>query len=193
MTTVYSNSFFHPAEYEKHRVAPATARAGNVIGGGDWANDRLVPDIMRAIINGEKVLIRNPLAIRPWQHVLEPLTGYLILAEKLYKEGSGFAGAWNFGPDYDDAKNVGWIAEQLCARTNHTAGIEIDKGKQPHEANILKLDCSKAKTHLHWHPRWNLESSLDRISGFITCYKQKGDLLQYCSEEIITYLSYTGR
>jgi CDP-glucose 4,6-dehydratase len=163
VTASFRNSFFNPSKYGDHGVALATARAGNVIGGGDWANDRLIPDFIRSISIGEKVKIRSPYAIRPWQHVLEPLTGYLTLCEKLFAEGSAFAEAWNFGPEDKDAKNVEWITQTICKLWGNNAEFEIDKKPQPHEANYLKLDCSKAKAELGWVPKWDIETTLKSI------------------------------
>jgi len=160
----YRRSFFNPADYgKKHTVALASARAGNVIGGGDYAKDRLIPDIIRSLQANEKVLIRSPHAIRPWQHVLEPLSGYLLLAQKLYIEGCAFAEGWNFGPNDADAKPVEWIVKRLCEIIPDNKGYEIDKNPQPHEANYLKLDISKAKNRLFWEPRWGLETTLQKI------------------------------
>lgn len=163
VTSAYRNSFFNPKDYEEHEVAVASARAGNVIGGGDWANDRLIPDFIRAISKGEKLLIRSPYAIRPWQHVLEPLTGYLTLAAKLYIEGAAFASAWNFGPNDSDAQNVEWITKTICELWGEGASYEVDTNPQPHEANYLKLDCSKAKVELDWIQKWNIHQALESI------------------------------
>lgn len=163
VTASFRSSFFNPKEYFKHGVAVATARAGNVIGGGDWADDRLIPDFFRSISKGEKVKIRSPYAIRPWQHVLEPLTGYLALCEKLFTKGASFAEAWNFGPDDKDAKNVEWIINTLSFVWGEDAQFEIDNNPQPHEANYLKLDCSKAKAELGWGPKWDIERTLKSI------------------------------
>jgi len=163
VTSAYRDSFFNPKAYEKHGVAIATGRAGNVIGGGDWAEDRLIPDIMRSIVAGVPVSIRSPGAIRPWQHVLEPLSGYLMLAEKLYTEGPAHAGAWNFGPEDTDTRPVQWIVEHLTSRWGDGASWQLDGAVQPHEANYLKLDCSKAKSLLGWRPRWNLAQAIEHI------------------------------
>jgi CDP-glucose 4,6-dehydratase len=164
VTAAYRNSYFHPEKYKEHGVAIASGRAGNVIGGGDWAEDRLIPDIMRAITQGIPVNIRNPHAIRPWQHVLEPLSGYLLLAQKLYEEGAAYAEGWNFGPNDEDAKPVQWIVETLTQTWGEGASWVLDGGEHPHEAHYLKLDCSKAKTRLDWHPRWNLQETLESIA-----------------------------
>ena len=163
VSAAYRSSFFNPDAYAQHGVAIATARAGNVIGGGDWAEDRLIPDIMRAISECESVNIRNPCAIRPWQHVLEPLSGYLVLAQKLFTEGAIYAEAWNFGPNDEDAKPVQWIVENLTKAWGEGASWSLDKGDHPHEAYYLKLDCSKAKAQLDWHPRWSLDKALIKI------------------------------
>jgi CDP-glucose 4,6-dehydratase len=163
VTSSFRNSFFNPEEYKIHGVALASARAGNVIGGGDWADDRLIPDFIRAIIRGEKMKIRSPYAIRPWQHVLEPLTGYLKLVEKLFSEGARYAEGWNFGPDDRDARNVEWVTDTICRLWGEGASYCIDDHPQPHEANYLKLDCSKAKAELGWTPMWNIETALRSI------------------------------
>lgn len=143
-------------------VALATARAGNVIGGGDWAADRLVPDLMRAFALGQPAPIRNPEAVRPWQHVLEPLGGYLLLAERLCGGDMRYASAWNFGPDDGDAKPVDWVAHRLENAWGGGARCEVERRPdQPHEARYLKLDCSKAKADLRWRPMLTLSESLD--------------------------------
>ena len=163
VTAAYRNSFFNAKDYENHGLAIGSARAGNVIGGGDWANDRLIPDFIKAISNGETLMIRSPYAIRPWQHVLEPLSGYILLAENLYTHGHQFAEAWNFGPNDSDAKNVEWITKTICNLWGGNASFEIDANPQPHEANYLKLDCSKAKADLGWSPKWDIMESLESI------------------------------
>lgn len=170
VTSSYRNSFFNPKDYDTHKVAVASARAGNVIGGGDWANDRLIPDFIRAISKGEKVKIRSPYAIRPWQHVLEPLNGYLSLAAKLMAEGIMFAQSWNFGPEDSDAQNVEWITNTICNLWGNGAVYEIDDEPQPHEANYLKLDCSKAKSELNWTPKWDIQTTLKSIVDWNKAY-----------------------
>ncbi len=187
VTAAYRNSYFNPKQYAEHGVAVASARAGNVIGGGDWASDRLIPDCVRALLKGERITIRNPHAIRPWQHVLEPLGGYLLLAQKLYEGGPAFAEGWNFGPDDADAMPVEWLVERLCANWGGNAAYEIDKGEHPHEAHYLKLDCSKAKALLGWHPRWSLEKALARIVEWTLAYRQKDDLRKVCLRQITEY------
>lgn len=192
VTSAFRSSFFNPADYEKHGVAIATARAGNVIGGGDWAADRLIPDSIRAIEAGEKILIRNPSAIRPWQHVFEPLSGYLMLAERLHQEGTAFAEGWNFGPEDNDTKSVEGTVQQLCQLWGESASYEIDSGKHPHEANCLKLDCSKAKTRLDWHPQWCLEDALTRIVFWHKAYREKKDMSAVCLQQIADYTKVRG-
>ena len=164
VNSAYRQSFFNPHEYGKtHTVALASARAGNVIGGGDYAKDRLIPDIVRALSEGEKVKIRSPQATRPWQHVLEPLSGYLALAQALVIHGVEFAEGWNFGPNDSDARPVEWIVSRLVHLMPNSPGYELDKNQHPHEAGYLKLDISKAKQRLNWTPRWSLETTLKKI------------------------------
>lgn len=167
----------------------ATARAGNVIGGGDWAEDRLIPDILRAIEEGQPINIRNPLAIRPWQHVLEPLSGYLTLAEKLYQHGSEYAEAWNFGPAENDAKPVQWIVEHLTKHWGNDARWQLDGGNNPHEAHYLKLDCSKAKAQLGWKPRWDLSQALEKIMTWHQAFLAQSDMKAITLQQIQTYSS----
>jgi CDP-glucose 4,6-dehydratase len=157
VSSAYRTSFFQP---DGHKVAMATARAGNVIGGGDWAKDRLMTDLINAFTTGKQILIRNPNAIRPWQHVLEPLRGYLMLAEKLFTHGAEYAEAWNFGPNDEDAKPVSWLTERLVQFWGGNAQWQMQPGNHPHEANYLKLDISKAKTKLGWSPSMDLERAL---------------------------------
>jgi CDP-glucose 4,6-dehydratase len=190
VTAAYRNSFFNAATHSEHHVALATARAGNVIGGGDWAQDRLIPDILRAIQNGESVNIRNPHATRPWQHVLEPLSGYLVLAEKLYSQGPAFAEAFNFGPLEEDAKPVQWIVEQLTQNWGDGAAWHLDGGTHPHEAHYLKLDCSKARATLAWTPRWHLGQALQAIIVWHkaqNAHKDKPDMRALCLQQISDY------
>lgn len=163
ITAAYRRSYFNAETYAQHGMALASARAGNVIGGGDWAADRLIPDIIRAISADRTVIIRNPHSVRPWQHVLEPLGGYLMLAERLHRDGTAFAEGWNFGPSDEDAKPVEWIAEHLTRAWGDGARWALDDMKGPHEAGLLKLDCTKARQSLDWQPRWTLGEALERI------------------------------
>lgn len=183
ITAAYRNSFFN----SQHGAAVATARAGNVIGGGDWATDRLIPDCIGALLAGEPVCIRNPHAIRPWQHVLEPLSGYMTLAQRLYESGAEYAEGWNFGPADDDAKSVEWIVQRLCGQWGNGASYEIDTGDHPHEAHYLKLDCSKAHMRLGWQPRWNLEKALHNIIEWVKIHDSAGDVRNCCLEQIESY------
>lgn len=189
VTAAYRNSYFNPSEYKTHGVALATARAGNVIGGGDWADDRLIPDMIRAALKGEKVLIRSPRAIRPWQHVLEPLSGYLLLAEKLYKHGPEYAQAWNFGPDAGDAKDVEWIVKRMFGKWTEAPGYVIDKGRHPHEAHYLKLDSSKARRELGWAPRWHIGTAIDRIIDWTRAYQDSRNMREVSLAQIKEYAS----
>jgi len=203
-TSAYRNSFFNPKNYSPavrrrtfaaslahgaaHHVALASARAGNVIGGGDWAADRLIPDIIRAALKDEKVRIRNPRAIRPWQHVLEPLSGYLTLAEMLYRHGPRYAGAWNFGPDAGDAKDVEWLVGRMFREWPAGPGYSIDKGRHPHEARYLRLDSSKARKQLGWTPRWHVGRAIDKIIDWTLAYKRGEDMRGVCLRQIREYL-----
>jgi CDP-glucose 4,6-dehydratase len=189
VTSSYRNSYFNPQKYPEHGVALASARAGNVIGGGDWANNRLIPDFIRAITNGEKVKIRSPYAIRPWQHVLEPLSGYLTLAAKLYTEGVKFTEGWNFGPDDIDAQNVEWITKTICKLWGDGASYSIDTNPQPHEANYLKLDCSKAKAELSWTPKWSVHKALSSIIEWNKAFLNKECIRKVSEGQINNYFS----
>ena len=182
VTSAYRRSFF-----QHSGIALGSARAGNVIGGGDWAADRLVPDILRAFEQNRPVVIRNPNATRPWQHVLEPLSGYLVLAERLYNDGQAFAEAWNFGPHDDDAQPVQWIVEHLVKDWGRGASWLLDGGDHPHEANYLKLDISKAKARLDWRPRWNLANALEHITTWHQAWLNKEDVQQLCLQQIQQY------
>ncbi|MCF7965057.1 MAG: CDP-glucose 4,6-dehydratase [Methylobacter tundripaludum] len=187
VASAYRSSYFNPGNFTDHRVALASARAGNVIGGGDWAEDRLIPDIMRAITQGKPVNIRNPHAIRPWQHVLEPLSGYLLLAQKLYQEGAAYAEGWNFGPNDEDAKPVQWIVDSLTKSWGEDASWVLDQGDHPHEAHYLKLDCSKAKARLDWRPKWRLEDALAAIIDWHRAYRDGKDMHELTLRQIRAY------
>lgn len=189
VTMSYRNSFFNPTAYGAHGVGLASARAGNVIGGGDWASDRLIPDFIRALLGGTKLKIRNPGAIRPWQHVLEPLGGYLLLAQKLSGDGKLYSQSWNFGPSDEDAKTVEWIVGKLSAKWGGNAVHEIEPDDKWHEAHYLKLDCSKARNELGWKPKWNLEHTLDRIIEWTRAYEKKQNLRAVCLTQIEQYSS----
>lgn len=164
----------------------ASARSGNVIGGGDWAENRLVPDFLRAIDKGQTLVIRYPEATRPWQHVLEPLSGYLLLAERLYDNGKSFADAWNFGPEQTDSYTVRWIAEYLCSQI-HSSNCKGSENPQPHEANNLQLDISKARKQLGWHPRWDLETALGHTLSWHSAWKNNSNMSEISLEQIRKY------
>jgi CDP-glucose 4,6-dehydratase len=160
VSAAYTASFFNPADYQSHGVAVASARAGNVIGGGDWAKDRLIPDVIKSFTSDKALAIRNPEAIRPWQHVLEPLRGYIGLAEELYEQGPSFAEAWNFGPTESDTRPVEWIVQTMANLWHEPVSWSVEKREQPHEAQLLKLDVSKAARRLNWNPSMNLNMAL---------------------------------
>ena len=177
-TAAYRNSFFSKTE-----VKIASVRAGNVIGGGDWATDRLIPDFFRSIENNEILYVRSPQAVRPWQHVLDPLSGYLILAEKLISSETNFAEAWNFGPEELGAKTVSWVLERFSKKFLN-ARWEIDDKSQYHEANLLKLDISKAKSKLGWSPRWSVESAIDNTIKWHQAFKDNNNMQDFSINQI---------
>ena len=189
VSAAYRSSFFNPALHAQHGVALATARAGNVIGGGDWAKDRLVPDILAAFEAGKPVAIRNPHATRPWQHVLEPLRGYLKLAERLFTDGPAFAEGWNFGPHSDDAKPVEWIVQHMAQHWAQDASWQVDAGEHPHEAHYLKLDISKSAHRLHWHPAMRLDNALALIVDWARARQRGADMRAITQQQIADYQS----
>ena len=187
ISNAYIKSYFNPENYDRHRVSLASVRAGNVIGGGDWAEDRLIPDCIKSLTEKRKIIIRYPHAVRPWQHVLEPLYGYLLLAQRLYENGPEFVGAWNFGPDDNNAKPVKWIVDNICKMWGNKASWKTDDNKNPYEALYLKLDCSKAKSKLGWHPFWNLDISLEKTIDWHKAYFNKEDMLGITIRQIQNY------
>jgi CDP-glucose 4,6-dehydratase len=188
VTASYRSSFFDNSD----SAHIATARAGNVIGGGDWAEERLIPDILESFKMKMPVVLRNPTAIRPWQHVLEPLSGYLKLAELLYTHGADYAQGWNFGPSDDDAQPVSVVVEYLAKQWGDGASWVDNKSQQPHEAQLLKLDISKAKHHLIWSPRWDLYRSLDCIIEWHREWLADGDMKAITLKQIYEYETYRG-
>jgi CDP-glucose 4,6-dehydratase len=188
VTSAYRQSYFSPEKYAQHKVAIASARAGNVIGGGDWSEDRLIPDAIKAFESKEALMIRNPLATRPWQHVLEPLSGYLVLAQALYQEGAKFDGGWNFGPHDEDARSVQEVINLLIKNWGSLASWEQDKSEQPHEAHSLKLDCSKARQYLYWVPKWSLELAVEKITEWQHGFQNQVDMKKLSHEQIKMYL-----
>lgn len=186
-TSAYRQSFFSPEKYAEHGVALASARAGNVIGGGDWSEDRLIPDAIKAFEAKEPLIIRNPLATRPWQHVLEPLSGYLILAQALYQDGAKFDGGWNFGPRDEDARSVREVINLLIKNWGSVVSWTQDQSEQPHEAHSLKLDCSKAGQYLNWIPKWTLEQAIENISQWQQAYQQQSNMREMSLKQITSY------
>ena len=182
VTAAYRQSFLATKQ-----IGVATARAGNVIGGGDWSDDRLIPDFFRAIAKKQPLIIRSPNAIRPWQHVLEPLSGYLNLAEKLYADPVKYAGAWNFGPSENDTQTVSWILNKFAEKIPN-ATWQVDKNPQPHEAKVLKLDSSKARIKLNWAPRWSLDEALNKIVEWQSQFNSHDDLKKYSMSQIADYV-----
>lgn len=166
VTSSYRDAYFQQGP------ALASARAGNVIGGGDWAADRLIPDIINSCLQSRPVLIRHPHALRPWQHVLEPLSGYLLLAQRLHESPTEYAESWNFGPLPDDIQPVSWIADRITQLWGHSASWKLDGGNHPHEATYLRLDCTKAASKLGWQPRWNITKGLEETVHWYRAYHQ---------------------
>jgi len=182
-----SSAYYHSFLHEKG-VSLVTARAGNVIGGGDWAEGRLIPDILNAFQKKQSVVIRNPKSTRPWQHVLEPLSGYLVLAQKTYESPQEYAEGWNFGPHDEDAKPVDWIINQMASKWEGKANWKLDKNSNPYEATSLKLDISKAKLRLGWQPTWRLENTLERIINWHQAWLNHKDMQAVCLNEIKNYM-----
>jgi len=187
ITAAYTKSYFNPDHYEKHGVSVASVRSGNVIGGGDWAEDRLLPDCMKALLENRPIVIRYPDAVRPWQHVLEPLFGYLVLGQHLYGDGPTFAGPWNFGPEDESGKPVRWIVERIAEIWGGKASWEVDQSFHPYEAHTLKLDCSKAKLKLGWYPQWDLETGLKKTIEWFKAYRDRADMFITTISQIKDY------
>jgi len=183
VTKTYRCSYF-----KETGIGLASARAGNVIGGGDWAEDRLIPDIIRACMQRQPVAIRYPGAIRPWQHVLEPLHGYLLLAEKLHQSSESFAEGWNFGPEEHDVKPVSWITDFIVNQWGNGASWQQDGNVHVHEANYLKLDCSKAKAQLGWHPRWNLQKGLQETISWYQAFQASENIREKTRNQILNFI-----
>lgn len=187
VSAAYRDSFFPVGKLDTHGVAVATARAGNVIGGGDWAADRLIPDLIRGFVAGKQVAVRNPNAIRPWQHVLEPIRGYIQLAEGLLVRDEKFASAWNFGPNEEDARPVEWIVRELAKQWSPDASWAIDGGVHPHEATYLKLDCARAHNLLGWRPALGLSGALGLIVEWFKQWQAGSDMQQITLDQIAFY------
>jgi len=187
ITSAYRNSYFKNPTPPYKDVAIASVRAGNVIGGGDWAENRLIPDVMKAFMNNEQAIIRNPESIRPWQHVLEPLCGYLTLAEYLYKHGMEYAGGWNFGPNESDAQKVSWVVDHLAKLWGANTDWKELPQPYPHEANYLKLDCSKSRQNLSWAPQLNLNTSLEWVIEWYRGFNNNQDTRKLTTNQILEY------
>lgn len=183
VTAAYRRSFLAEAG-----VAVATARAGNVVGGGDWASDRLVPDVLRAFDGGRALIVRSPGATRPWQHVLEPVSGYMMLAARLFEtNGAAFAEAWNFGPADDDARTVGWLVGRVAARLPGLSW-STDSSAQPHEAACLRIDSTKARARLSWCPRWTVDTALDKTIDWHMAWRDGRDMHAVTLAQIDDYI-----
>ena len=187
VTSAYRQSYFSNPSGNPNRVA--SARAGNVIGGGDWSEDRLIPDALKAFEANTTLMIRNPLATRPWQHVLEPLSGYLILAQSLYQDGDKYSSAWNFGPQDGDNRSVQEVIISLCKKWGSNAKWQQDTSFQPHEAGLLKLDCSKASQQLRWEPKWNLETAIEKIIQWHKAYLAGKNMQAFTLGQIDQYIN----
>jgi CDP-glucose 4,6-dehydratase len=186
VTAAYRKSFFTPAKAGE-RVGIATARSGNVVGGGDWAADRLIPDVVRAVLDKQTLSIRNPHAVRPWQHVLEPLCGYLTLAEKLHQHPGSFSESWNFGPDESECWSVLDILELLRELWGSSVSWRVEGAPQPHEAKYLRLDSTKARKRLGWRPTWKLRNALEFTVNWYRDYQSNQDLRALVQAQISAY------
>lgn len=184
----YRNSFLSPKDYEKHGTSIASARAGNVIGGGDWSKDRIVPDCIRNLIENKDIEIRNPNAVRPWQHVLEPLSGYLNLASKMYNDGLNFCSGWNFGPNIDSIVPVKTVAEIIINKWGKGKWVDLSNHSAVHEANLLCLDCTKARVKLGWEPKLNIDGAVEYTVDWYKNYKNS-NVYNLCRKQILEYSS----
>lgn len=188
ITSAYRHSFFNPLKHSEHGVVISTARAGNVIGGGDWASERLIPDVVKAIVQKKPITIRNPKAVRPWQHVLDPLRGYLMLCERMYKEGVVFSGEWNFGPDDSNNYSVENVLEEISRNWELDFNpFVFNKSQFLHESTLLKLDCSKAKTTLNWQPYFGFFQAVQESVNWYERYYKGEDARTLCQEQILGY------
>ena len=187
VTAAYRKSFFNPDKIKKHGKSLSSVRAGNVIGGGDWQKDRLIPDCIKALENNKPIEIRNPYAARPWQHVLEPLSGYLLLTSKMYQEPAKFSGAWNFGPNYESVISVGELVSMIVKKWGDGKWLDISDKNELHEANLLSLDISKARNFLDWQPKWDIQQYIEKT---VEWYKNinGNNLYDVCNKQIIEYL-----
>ncbi|MGY3234736.1 MULTISPECIES: CDP-glucose 4,6-dehydratase [unclassified Bradyrhizobium] len=187
VTSAYRSSFFSGA----NRIGFASARAGNVIGGGDWAQDRLIPDVIAAIRNSQPVPVRNPEAVRPWQHVLEPLSGYILLAEHLWSDPAAFSSEWNFGPDADSVRTVRWLVDHLAVLWGVPPQQMPQPGEHPHEARLLSLDSSKARAQLGWRPRWGLDRAASAVVEWYKAFEQGAEVRPVMVDQIDAFMNTT--
>ncbi len=183
VTAAYRKSFFDSDDFISHKKSLATARAGNVIGGGDWQKDRIIPDCIRSLKNNKPIGVRNPNAMRPWQHILEPISGYLLLASKMHEEPQKFCGAWNFGPNYDSIISVSELASKVVNSWGGGEWTSISLKGAPHEAELLSLDISKAKKYLKWFPVWGIDETIDNTVYWYKEY-EKRDPYKICVNQI---------
>ena len=188
ITSSYRESFFNLAKFEEHNIALASVRAGNVIGGGDWGHDRLIPDIFRSVKNEEILKIRNPEGIRPWQYILDVISGYLILIQKLWHEGQQYSEAWNFGPHENNGKTVRWIVEKTSELWDSKINWQVDKSENPHESNTLILDCTKAKNKLGWAIKLDFDDALRWTVEWYQKYFKKEDMKKVSEEQIDKFI-----
>ncbi len=187
VTSSYRQSFFNTSDYQNHGVAIATARSGNVIGGGDWGMYRLIPDCIKAFIDNKKVILRNPESTRPWQHVLDPLSGYLALGRKLYEEGVAFSGPWNFAPAISEVRSVEWVVNRICRDWGGAAAYSTKEDTEFHESNLLSLDNSKTRIYLKWNPHWGIEDALDAAIDWYKRYYDGESAHEICTRQILEY------
>jgi CDP-glucose 4,6-dehydratase len=189
VTSAYRSSFFSSSDAATPPTAIATARVGNVIGGGDWSEDRLVPDALHCLMQNKPLFVRNPHATRPWQHVLEPLNGYLMLTERLYADGKTFSEAWNFGSSDIHPKSVVWMVEQLISLWGSDIAWELDKNSHPHEESYLKVDCSKAHNKLGWKQKLDVKTTLSWIVDWTKAFKTGAQMRRYTQEQIQNFMT----
>lgn len=186
----YRNSYFNPLKYDEHGKSISSVRAGNVIGGGDWSKDRIIPDCMRALIKGEDIVVRNPSATRPWQHVLEPLSGYLLLGKKMYEDETNYCSGWNFGPDQESIVSVEKISNLVIDKWGKGRWVDFSKNEGPHEANFLSLDCTKAKVYLKWHPKLKIDEAIEYTIKWYKDYMLNCDMYNLCVNQIKQYCNF---
>ncbi len=191
VTSSYLRSFFHTDKFYEHGKVIASVRAGNVLGGGDWSRDRIMTDSINALENGQPIKVRNPRHTRPWQHVLEPLGGYMLLASKLSESPAKYSGAWNFGPNQDSIIPVGDIADLVIKHYGEGSWEDMSDPNQPHEASLLSLDISKARFELGWEPTLNIEETIRFTIDWYKNYRDK-DMFEYCTGQIVEFTSKVG-